>query len=144
MEIMGSGDCSLPSLTDIGAATTGSSWACIWTSNKVVSSLRRICVFLACFFCWTVHLAFSVISPLACAKRPLPKWQLHAGDSVTALSSAQGQSGSQSVPVPQTTSAVRGVSPSASLLRIPLYWSQLAPLPLASLRRVCLSLLCTC
>jgi hypothetical protein len=29
MEIMGSGDCSLPSLTDIGAATTGSSWACI-------------------------------------------------------------------------------------------------------------------
>jgi hypothetical protein len=53
--------------------------------NKGVSSLRRICVFLACFFCWTVHLAFTVAIPLACTKRPSPKWLRHAGDYISKI-----------------------------------------------------------
>jgi hypothetical protein len=56
-----------------------------------------------------VHLAFAVVIPLACTKRPSPKWLLHAGDPVTVLCGAQGQSAL----VPQTTSLVCGVSPSA-------------------------------
>jgi hypothetical protein len=111
--VTGIGVSILPSLTDIEATTTGSTRACIWASDKVVSSLRRICVFLVCFFCWTVHLVFSVVIPLVCAKRPSPKWLLHAGDSVTVFPTAQ------SFPVPKTTSVVCGASPSASLLGIP-------------------------